>query len=75
MKTKYIFLIIDHNITRGVTMSIIIVVISGLELNCDYTLRRNNEKLRVVTKQERLHMKVMGDILLTYKEAIFSWNG
>ena len=56
-------------------MSIIIVVISGLELNCDYTLRRNNEKLRVVTKQERLHMKVMGDILLTYKEAIFSWNG
>ena len=56
-------------------MYIIIVVISGLELNCDYKLRRNNEKLRVVTKQERLHMKVMGDILLTYKEAIFSWNG
>lgn len=71
MKTKCIFLIIDHNITRGGTMSITIVVISGLELSCDNTLWRNNEKLRVVTKQVKATYESHGGSFINLQRGNF----
>ena len=52
-------------------MPIGIVVISGLQMSCDNTLQRNNEKLRVINKLLKATYESHGGLISSLQRGTF----